>query len=409
MTGVGSAEGTSWVKYMNSAYAETFGVNPVLAIGQHIKTVIGETAYKTIEKQVDIVLSGTPQSVTTFVPDKSGGILQVYNVYLTPDINNSGIVKGYYACIMEITETYYAQLKVRQSEEQLRLITDSVPVLISYVDSEYRYQFNNRRYEEVFAQDAKNMRGKHMSEIIGSHAFSVSLPNIEKALNGTPITFVESSKDKSGKLHHLNGSFLPDIDENGTVQGYYSVIMDVTELHETQMKLQESERQLRQISDSVPVLISYVDRDLNYQFNNKRYEEMFGKTVEELKGKPISSLIGAGTSANIKPHVEKVLSGLPTTFKQTVTAMGKEVPLTVSFFPDSDNNGVVVGFFTSILDITDLTLKEEELAKSDARWKSVFEYASDQIALVGPEGDILTLNRADPVFKTEVVEGQNCQ
>ncbi len=89
--------------------------------------------------------------------------------------------------------------------------------------------------------------------------------------------------------------------------------------------------------------------------------------------------------------------------------MGKEVPLTVSFFPDIDNNGDVVGFFTSILDITDLTLKEEELAKSDARWKSVFEYASDQIALVGPEGDILTLNRADPVFKTEVVEGQNCQ
>lgn len=47
----------------------------------------------------------------------------------------------------EITGRKRAEAGLRNSEELFHLITDAFPVLISYVDSEQRYRFNNKAYE----------------------------------------------------------------------------------------------------------------------------------------------------------------------------------------------------------------------------------------------------------------------
>ena len=44
---------------------------------------------------------------------------------------------------------------ITSAEEQLRLVTDALPVLISYVDTEQRYRFNNKAYEEWFGAPVK--------------------------------------------------------------------------------------------------------------------------------------------------------------------------------------------------------------------------------------------------------------
>jgi PAS domain-containing protein len=47
--------------------------------------------------------------------------------------------------------------ELRESEKSLRLITDNIPALISYIDNEYRYRFLNKRYEEWFCRPIKEM------------------------------------------------------------------------------------------------------------------------------------------------------------------------------------------------------------------------------------------------------------
>jgi PAS domain S-box-containing protein len=49
-----------------------------------------------------------------------------------------------------------------QQVEQLRLITNSLPVQISYVDAQQRYLFNNEKYEECFGIPTSKMLGKHV-------------------------------------------------------------------------------------------------------------------------------------------------------------------------------------------------------------------------------------------------------
>jgi PAS domain-containing protein len=41
---------------------------------------------------------------------------------------------------------------LRDSEQQLRLITDALPVLVSYVDTGERLRFCNKTYEDWFGR-----------------------------------------------------------------------------------------------------------------------------------------------------------------------------------------------------------------------------------------------------------------
>ncbi|HLT37533.1 MAG TPA: DUF4118 domain-containing protein, partial [Enhygromyxa sp.] len=50
----------------------------------------------------------------------------------------------------------------QRRSEKLRLVTDAMPALISYVDVECRYQFVNARYLEWFGQPAEQVIGRPM-------------------------------------------------------------------------------------------------------------------------------------------------------------------------------------------------------------------------------------------------------
>ena len=67
--------------------------------------------------------------------------------------------------LRDITERKRAEEALQESEEQLRLVTDALPILISYVDSEQRYQFNNRGYEQWFGHPRHEVKGKHLTPI----------------------------------------------------------------------------------------------------------------------------------------------------------------------------------------------------------------------------------------------------
>ena len=57
----------------------------------------------------------------------------------------------------EINDRMQAEAALRQSEEQLRLITNALPVLIAYVDDQQQYRFNNQGLSRL-ARDSRPKR-----------------------------------------------------------------------------------------------------------------------------------------------------------------------------------------------------------------------------------------------------------
>ncbi len=118
---------------------------------------------------------------------------------------------------------------LRQQEEQLRLITNALPVLIAYVDRQQRYQFNNQAYEAWLGQTPGQLKGQHLETVWGSeHYQRMGLP-VQTVLAGEMISYDHEMVGQDGEHRALNITYIPDMDGQGEVQGFFALTSDISD------------------------------------------------------------------------------------------------------------------------------------------------------------------------------------
>ncbi|WP_375505306.1 PAS domain-containing protein [uncultured Nostoc sp.] len=143
----------------------------------------------------------------------------------------------------------YDELRLR--EQELRLITDSLPALISYVDANQRYRFVNRTYEVWFDRSRDEILGMHSRELLGEAVYQVAEPYIKQALAGQIKTYEVEVPYPSGKKH-VSVTYIPDFDCNAQVRGYYTLVTDISDRKRAEEALQASEREIRALLAAIP-------------------------------------------------------------------------------------------------------------------------------------------------------------
>src|SRR5262245_17754942 len=89
----------------------------------------------------------------------------------------------------EVRERQRAEMQARRGVEQLRFVTDHVPVLIVYCDTEERYRFVNSSCSERFGLPSDQIIGKRIVEVVGPAAYETLRNYIQAALSGERVEF----------------------------------------------------------------------------------------------------------------------------------------------------------------------------------------------------------------------------
>ncbi|RJP18692.1 MAG: PAS domain S-box protein [Candidatus Abyssobacteria bacterium SURF_5] len=127
--------------------------------------------------------------------------------------------------------------------EQFRLLADSLPVLVSYVDSNLRYRFNNKCYETWFGYSRSEVYGKHVKEVIGEAGYEAVLPHINAVLSGRQVDFETSIMYEKGDRREVYCNYVPDL-MDGKVRGFFVLVQDITERKHHQKVLEKTLRSL---------------------------------------------------------------------------------------------------------------------------------------------------------------------
>jgi PAS domain S-box-containing protein len=180
----------------------------------------------------------------------------------------------------ETLERARAHRLLRSNEEQLRLITDVTPGLIAFVDSEQRFKFANKQYEEWFETRRQDILGKSLWEVIGHDAYRTISTYVDRALSGERLEF-EVYARYPNRSRHIHGAYVPRI-EDGKVVGYHSLITDVTQHVEAQKQILESESRFRGLMEQAPISIQVLDPSGKTLMVNKAWEELWGLKLEHL-------------------------------------------------------------------------------------------------------------------------------
>ncbi len=70
-----------------------------------------------------------------------------------------------------------------------------------------------------------------------------------------------------------------------------------------------AEKKLRLVTDAIPALIGYWDRDEKFRFANQHYLEWFGIPPERLIGLPLKMVVGDAAYFQALPHIKGALAG----------------------------------------------------------------------------------------------------
>ncbi|MFN6484696.1 MULTISPECIES: PAS domain S-box protein [unclassified Nostoc] len=172
---------------------------------------------------------------------------------------------------------------LRQRETELHLITDTLPVLISFVDSEQRYRFNNRAYEEWFGHSAAEVYGKHILEVLGESAYQALRPYVEQVLAGEQVTFESEIPYKDGGTRYINATYVPQFNKQGIVEGYAALIADISEQQAALLSRNQAEAALRESNERLNFALQAAelgdwDLDLSNQTAHRslRHDQIFG-------------------------------------------------------------------------------------------------------------------------------------
>jgi two-component system, OmpR family, sensor histidine kinase VicK len=132
----------------------------------------------------------------------------------------------------EITDRQQAETALRRSEEQMRLITNGLPVLIAYVDTEQRYQFNNQAYGTWLGQAPDQIRGHHLQAVWGDVAYPLMEPWVTRALAGEVVTYETEIQWADGRCRSVSVTYIPHQDGQGqhcTVKGFFALTSDISD------------------------------------------------------------------------------------------------------------------------------------------------------------------------------------
>jgi PAS domain S-box-containing protein len=192
---------------------------------------------------------------------------------------------------VDITDRKVIEEKLRMNETRLRLITNALPALISYVDAEQRYTYVNATYTEWFRKTTDQIQGKTIREVLGPTAYKAVKPRIERALAGHEVHFEETLNYRGAGRRFVSISYVPDKGFDGETLGFYVLVHDLTELKRSQELLRSSEERLGMMLDAaVDYAIITTDLEGVIRTWNRGAEMIFGYAEADIVGSNIEIL-----------------------------------------------------------------------------------------------------------------------
>lgn len=147
----------------------------------------------------------------------------------------------------DLVESYNQLNKKRQiaanelekSRHYIDGITKQAPVLLSYIDKDFTYQFVNDQYPILFNKDKNCFIGKKVVDVIEFPQLIKSfLPTMERVSTTKEAqTFEAEIKINTNEDKHFKYTLSPDLDENNQVVGFFECIEDITEIKNNQVRL----------------------------------------------------------------------------------------------------------------------------------------------------------------------------
>ncbi len=347
--------------YISPAIEGFIGYPPSEVIGRHFREFIHPEDLARLTGNFRRILSGHPSTNEYRLVTKSGEIRWT-RTSSQPALAGDQVV-GAQGVLSDITEPKHAEEQIRQQNEFLHRILESLTHPFYVVDAQdYTVQMANSaaRVKTLSGQTTcyALTHGRSRPCDTGEHPCPVEV--IKKTRKPARVEHVHLDADGNARNVEVYG--YPLFDGDGNVVRVIEYTLDVTERKQTEAALQRSEARWRSVAQNSPDHVLLLDTELKIDFVN--YPSP-GLTIEELIGTPLYKYVPESQQARVRGILENALkTAEPTTYEtEFSTPDGNTIYYESRVVPKMLDDQVV-GLAVNARDITEHKRAEQALREA---------------------------------------------
>ena len=268
-----------------------------------------------------------------------------------------------------------------ESEERFRLLVEGI--------GDYAiFMLDLDGYVSTWNLGAQRMKGYDAEEIIGEH-FSIFYTD-EDVERGHPeeelrVAVAEGRYEEEGIRVRKDGStFWANVlitalrDEEGNLRGFAKVTRNITERKEAEererllVREQSARERVTDILESISDAFFAVDHEWHFTYINSKAEELWGRSREELLEKDLWEEFPRAEGSESYWQLKRAMEeGLTTEFETVSPVLGTWIAGRA--YPSRD------GLSVYFQDVTERRRAEEEIRRSEERYRSFVEQSTEGI------------------------------
>jgi two-component system sensor histidine kinase UhpB len=333
------------------------------------------------------------------------GHLLAVNISILLTLGLTGLIG--YLLILEIKRRKKLTARLKQQKDNLHIILNSISEGLIATNAKGEIIFANEaaqsligcRYTEMklqhaqrFFKDTNNNQGCTISNIINRVlANENSLPEENQT-----ILRLDTNQKKV-----ITNSGTPLINSNGKITGAVIVFSDLTEIDEKEAVLKNKDKQFLDLIKNMPQAMYTCDENGFIQIYNKAAADMWGwePTLGKDQWCGWKKMVDPATGQQIAPEnspMAKIYQEKQAVFgAQLLVQRPDGTERLVASFPSPlfNNDGKMIGAVNMLIDVTEKNEKEILIQKTEEKYRSLVDQASDPILIYSMDGTIHEFNK----------------
>ncbi len=381
---------------VNQTWEKTLGYSRSEVVGKEIIAFLPPAQRVAFKEKFEIFKERGEMYGAEFEMVRKDGTILLVSLDGTIGKDSAGRFQQTHCVFKDITERRRMAEALRQSEAQLRAITESAKDAIVIMDHAGRVSYWNPAAEQIFGYTRDEAIGADLHRLIAPQryvarhdtAFAKFQATGQGAAINTTLELEACHKDGHEIAIELSLSALPFRDTWHTV----GIIRDITERKQADEALRREQMLVETLLGSLPgIFYLYTYPDLRLVRWNTNHATLLGFTPEEMPDRSLLKWHRPEAKEAVLDAVKRAMAKGSDTIEAPLLAKdGREIPFLLTG-ARLDIAGQVYLMGVGI-DISERKQAEAALRESEGKYRLLFDSANDAIFICDVQGRILEAN-----------------